>query len=277
MNIIKETRVVTTTSVFGRGYPAQTALERLCAVGFDSLDMGLDYWTYGKDSPFMGDGYLDWAKALRERAEALGVRSTHAHGPGGADSGEVVTRAIKTAAVLGAKYIVLHPMYRYPDLREIADPEDFIRINAAALRPFLEEAERQGIVLLAENLQDGAVADPRVISALVEEVASPAYGWCYDSGHAHCCGFGPDLLAGCVPPLSVHFHDNDGAGDDHLIPGDGTIDWRETVKALLAAGYTGDCVLEAHHQCLHAPDEEREAILARLLESGRWLAELISN
>ena len=270
-------RIVTTTSVFGRGYPAQTALERLCAVGFDSLDMGLDYWTYGKDSPFLCDGYLDWASSLRERADALGVRYTHAHAPGGADSGDIIYRAIETAAVLGARYMVLHPMYRYPDLREMTDPDDFIKINAAAVRPYLEKAERAGMILLAENLQDGAVADPRVISALVEEVGSPWYGWCYDVGHAHCCGFGPERLDGCAAPLSVHLHDNDGTGDDHLIPGDGTIDWRETAVRLRAVGYTGDCVLEAHHQCLDAPDAEREAVLARLLDSGRWIAELMSN
>ena len=61
-------RIVTTTSVFEPGYPAEKALERLADLGFEALDMALDYWTE-EGSPFLSDGYLTWAEALRERAE----------------------------------------------------------------------------------------------------------------------------------------------------------------------------------------------------------------
>jgi hypothetical protein len=45
------------------------------------------------------------------------------------------------------------------------------------------------------------------------------------------------------------------------------------VAALKAVGYGGDCVLEAHHQSLHAPDDERDEILLRLLDRAKWLRE----
>ena len=61
--------------------------------------------------------------------------------------------------------------------------------------------------------------------------------------------------------------------DEHLIPGDGTVDWNSVVENLKAVGYTGDCVLESHHQSLEAPDNERDAILSRLLTSARRLRE----
>jgi hypothetical protein len=38
-------------------------------------------------------------------------------------------------------------------------------------------------------------------------------------------------------------------------------------------GYQGDCVLEAHHQSLEAPDPERDRILSRLLEISFGLRE----
>ena len=80
------------------------------------------------------------------------------------------------------------------------------------------------------------------------------------------------MLKDCaVVPLSLHIQDNDGTGDGHLIPGDGNIDWDAFVDALHAVGYLGDCVMEAHHQSLVAPDEERDAILTRLLETSRQL------
>ena len=61
-------RIVTTTSVFPPGYPAEDAVDRLARLGFEGLDMALDYCT-GPGSPFMEDRYLDWAAGLRRRAE----------------------------------------------------------------------------------------------------------------------------------------------------------------------------------------------------------------
>ncbi len=78
-----------------------------------------------------------------------------------------------------------------------------------------------------------------------------------------------------VLPLSVHIQDSVG-GDDHLIPGDGNIDWDAFTRTLHTVGYTGDCVLEAHHQSLYAADEERDAILARLLEKGKELQQAMA-
>ena len=74
-----------------------------------------------------------------------------------------------------------------------------------------------------------------------------------------------------MPPISLHIQDNYGKKDDHLIPGEGAIDWDILVKEVKAVGYTGDLVLEAHHQSLEAVDEERDEILKRLLKSAKML------
>ena len=267
--------IVTTTCVFPRGYPAEKAIDRIAAAGFDALDMGLDYWEFAPGSPFMENGYLDWAHALRERAENKGVRYTHAHAPGGADCGDIIGRSLETAAALGAESVVLHPAYREENGEEITDPERFIRFNAELTAPWIEKAEKLGVTVLSENLQYGPTADPRMISALVKQVGSPRFGWCFDVGHAHCSGFSPEILRECEVPLSLHLHDNDGEGDDHLIPGDGTVDWEAVTGTLREIGYAGDCVMEAHHQCKEAPDETRDGVLARLYESAVRLRGMI--
>ena len=126
------------------------------------------------------------------------------------------------------------------------------------------------MVLLSENILWGASSDPGIIADLVEKVDSDWFGWCFDVGHAWCCGYAPDVLKECsVTPMSLHIQDNDGSGDQHLIPGDGTIDWNVFTQTLQEIGYLGDCVMEAHHQSLEAPDEERDAILTRLLETAQ--------
>ncbi|MBR4726879.1 MAG: TIM barrel protein [Clostridia bacterium] len=263
-------RIVTTTDVFEEGYDAATAVDRLAALGYDGIDMGFDYWVFD-GSPFLADDYLDWAKGLKARADAAGIVYTHAHAPGEADS-EYLGRSIEATAALGARYLVVHPIFRDSAGNEIKSKAAFIRTNAKAIKKWLPKAQECGVVLLSENILWGASSDPRIIAELVEAVDSDWFGWCFDVGHAWCCGYAPDVLKACaVAPMSLHIQDNDGSGDQHLIPGDGTIDWTLFTKTLREIGYLGDCVMEAHHQSLEAPDAERDAILARLLETAQTI------
>ena len=262
-------RLVTTTDVFATGYDAITAIDRLARLGYEGIDMGFDYWTFS-GSPFGAADYLDWAQGVRAHANEAGIPYTHAHAPADAANNYRLERSIRASAVLGAKYCVVHPAYQQNGVT-ITDAETFIRMNADYIRSFLPLAEACGVVLLSENILWGASADPRIIAALVEEVDSPWFGWCFDTGHAYAKGYTPQVLTECaVAPLSVHIQDSLGS-DDHLIPGDGRINWDDFIAVLKEIGYTGDCVLEAHHQSLNAPDAERDAILLRLLEKGREL------
>ena len=258
-------RIVTTTDVFESGYSAQTAVDRLARLGYEGIDMGFDYWIYDETSPFLQNDYLEWARGLKNRADAAGIVYTHAHAPGEADADDMVERSIKAAAALGARYLVVHPIWHEKNGKTIESKLRFLDVNAKAIKKWLPLAKESGVVLLSENILWGASADPRNIAKLVKAVNSPWFGWCFDVGHAHCCGYESNVLKECVTvPLSLHIQDNDGSGDGHLIPGDGTIDWTAFVKTLHEIGYLGDCVLEAHHQSLEAPDAARDAILARL-------------
>ena len=268
---ISNPRIVTTTDVFEEGYSAEKAVDRLAGIGFEGIDMGFDYWVFD-GSPFLSDGYLDWARSLKKHADEAGIPYTHAHAPGEADAGDVIGRSIEAASVLGAKYCVIHPVWKDENGKTIESKSKFISVNAGAIKKWLPLAEKCGVILLSENILWGASKDPRIISELVKEVDSKWFGWCFDVGHAHCSGFSPDVLRNCaVIPASLHIQDNDGSGDGHLIPGDGTIDWDNFIEILKEIGYTGDCVMEAHHQSLVAPDEERDAILKRLLSESEKL------
>ena len=263
--------IVTTTSVFPPGYPSENALARLAAVGYTHLDMAFDYCTH-PDFPFMGEGFRAWAEDLRRRADALGVRYTHAHACGGATSRDVATlRCFEVCEILGIHHMVLHPT-ESKDGRRIMDSEEFIRVNRDAYLPLLPYAEKHNVILLTENLLVGPCADPAVIAELVRAVNSPWFGWCLDTGHIHCSGHAmTEVRRVCTPPLSLHIQDNHGreSGDQHALPGDGTIDWKEFLDILCEIGYRGELVFEAHHQSLYAADHEREAILSELLFRAR--------
>ena len=263
--------IVTTTDVFPPAYQAEDVLDRLANIGYKTLDMGFDYCV-GGDRLLAVDDWRERTEALRKKADALGVRYTHAHAPYNAGSrDEVQMRSFEAAAILGARYIVAHPLHEY-DGHTLNDPEEFVRVNKAAVEPLLPLMEKLGLILLSENILWGATIDPANIVELVKAVNSPFFGWCYDTGHSHSNGIPVTVLRDLdVPPLALHIQDTHGAGfgDEHLLPGDGNIDWAEFLTVLREIGYRGELVLEAHHQSYDAPDEEKDGILAELLDRAK--------
>lgn len=45
---------------------------------------------------------------------------------------------------------------------------------------------------------------------------------------------------------NVHLHDNDGKIDQHLLLGEGNIDFTEILRGLKEYGYDGPLIIEAH-------------------------------
>ena len=201
-------------------------------------------------------------------ADAIGVRYTHAHARGDAASrGTTVLRTMEACKLLGIEYLVIHPLHKQNG-EIITDDDTFVELNAQAIRPLLPIAAENGVTILSENLLWGSSIRPDVIARLVETVDHPNFSWCFDTGHAHCSGIPIAALRAIrTVPRSLHIQDNSGTlcKDEHLIPGDGTIDWKEFLDLLQEIGYCGDLVLEAHHQSLDAADGDRERILSELL------------
>ena len=61
-----------------------------------------------------------------------------------------------------------------------------------------------------------------------------------DTGHANICGCLFEMLDGVHDRLAfTHLHDNNSVTDQHLVPGNGTIDWQGFVHYLNRCGCTG--------------------------------------
>ena len=73
----------------------------------------------------------------------------------------------------------------------------------------------------------------------------PDAGICYDAGHVH-AHFDDDydfsFFKGKID--CIHLHDNHGEHDEHLLPGDGTLNWQNAMKGLKSSGYDGPLTLE---------------------------------
>jgi sugar phosphate isomerase/epimerase len=78
-----------------------------------------------------------------------------------------------------------------------------------------------------------------------------------------------EALAGHV--VTTHVHDNRQAGDDHLLPFAGTIDWQATLAAFWKVGYDGRLVFEV------ADHGDAAGVLDRLVGVRRRLQAILED
>jgi sugar phosphate isomerase/epimerase len=101
-----------------------------------------------------------------------------------------------------------------------------------------------GVRPLVENLLSDPTAPEHLIEIL-DTAHLDQIGVCLDLGHAHMTVGVPAAIATLNTRIvQVHTHDNHGTKDEHLWPGDGTIDWPETAASLNALPNPPAIVLE---------------------------------
>jgi sugar phosphate isomerase/epimerase len=124
-----------------------------------------------------------------------------------------------------------------------------------------------GVRLLTENLPT-APTTPEHLLEILETGHLDQIGMCLDLGHAHLTvGVGAAIATLASRIASVHTHDNNGQKDEHLWPGDGGIDWPETVAALNALAVPPAMVLELSQKLPDLP----AALPARILQTFELL------
>ncbi len=223
--------------------------------------------------------------AVAAKAREFGIRLWSAHNPcndwdlSSADEEhrraavEAHRRMIDVLGAMGVEHFVVHHV-RPSTLA--GDPAAMER-GEQSLYELLEEARDAGVVLLIENFGNLA-ADALV--ATVEKLEDEWLGIVVDVGHAHhsqlAVSAESEIYTAAPYLRSLHIHDNHGrgAGDEHLPPGWGTIDWASVMRALKDVGYEGPFMLEVirHTERMLSLSPEkatREAVVAarRLLET----------
>jgi len=166
------------------------------------------------------------------------------------DAMDEIKRALEAAELIPFKFLVLH-------LGEREDTWDghTLEHSLTALEHLKAYASPLGVQLLIENIPNG-VTEPQNILEILNVGHFSTIGVCLDVGHAHMLlGVAP-TIAGLAPRIrSAHLHDNHGERDEHLWPGDGTIDWSEAYGGLQSAPLAPAGVLEIHYS-LHTDVEQ---------------------
>lgn len=171
---------------------------------------------------------------------------------------EVILKLLDDCLEIGARLLTVH---FWMDRRFI--PEDVVRKKAEILARMVREGTSRGIKISLENLSE----DGRDLSVALRE--SPGLGLTLDVGHGELmCSRNRALeLLELFPQRvsHVHLHDNLGGdlvGDDlHLPVGEGKIDFKKFLQALLGSGYTGAATLEVPVQGIRVSMERIRGIL----------------
>ncbi len=197
------------------------------------------------------------------RAGAPHVNLLHPEKSRRIDAMDEMKRALETAEQIAFRYLVVH-------LGERTDvwSQRSIEYAATALEHLGAFAAPLGVRLLVENLLSEPTT-PQHLLLILEMGHLDNVDVCLDLGHAHLTVGVTEAIAtlGARVP-SVHVHDNHGAKDEHLWPGDGAIDWPATVQALNALTTPPAAVLEISHTLA----EELSALPARIEQAFARLA-----
>ncbi|HLI03450.1 MAG TPA: sugar phosphate isomerase/epimerase family protein [Terracidiphilus sp.] len=173
------------------------------------------------------------------RAGAPGVNLVHAEKSRRIEAMDEVKRAVEAAEHLPFGHMVVH-------LGEQTDAwsQRTMEYALTALEHLGAFARPLGVRLLIENLVSEATA-PEHLMTILQVGHLDNVGVCLDLGHAHITVGVREAIATLGGRIaSVHVHDNRGARDEHLWPGDGTIDWAAAAEQLNALATPPAAVLE---------------------------------
>lgn len=199
--------------------------------------------------------YADLAEARAGRFLSL------AH-PDPAEREDALARtgaAMRAMADLGSRLAVLHPCGGAGDTWENLE---------ASLARLLPLAETLGLTLALENIP-APLGRPGGLAAFLGRMGHPRLRACLDAGHARMTeGEGAPAAFARLAPFcaATHIHDNDGRRDEHLIPGEGGVDWDAFTGALGAARYGGALTFE-----IKSREEPYRETLGRLARSAALL------
>jgi len=147
--------------------------------------------------------------------------------------------ATKVAASLGAKVMTLHSDLDFPR------PSDkSLTAFHKSMDALLESAPPTDFRFAVEN-NPGGLEQVEGVLKVINRYPTDTVGMTLDIGHAHIGGVAIEAVRLAASRLlSIHAHDNDGVGDDHLEPGSGSVPWDALKMALLDLKFDGPLVWE---------------------------------
>ncbi len=276
--------------------------------GFDCVDYNIDLLMPGSEirkGEFSGffdrdmDAILEDIRPYKEAAAKYGVTFGQAHAPFPSyvkDNPEVnakvldgLIKCVEICAYVGCPHMIVHPAFFDYDNRMDPDTEWDANIKLySALIPVLKKCH---VTCCLENMFTGRrgkiyeaiCSDFNEAAAYIDELNDIAgekcFAFCLDTGHALLLG--RDIYTAIMQLgdriETLHIHDNNGMGDQHLAPYMGILDWNRFIMGMRDVGYQGNLSFETFNAC-HVFDAELMPEVLRLIAAtGRMFARRIDE
>ncbi len=217
-----------TTDAYDLNKPIDERLEHFSSAGFTYIHWS-EHWT---SNMFYTEAY---AGHVAQMAERCGIRIQNVHGVSRIDRDrpftahqwhELNANRIRFISWLGGDSIVVHLPLAHCDHLFDSERDQSEKL----IELLLPEAQRFGVRLAIENIE--ARHCVRLFDHLFRIYPPEDLGFCFDSGHANVTGE-MDILERYLDRLIMtHLHDNHGRADEHLLPGQGAINWKPIIQTL---------------------------------------------
>ncbi len=246
-------------------YGTKEALKIARDAGFDGVDFSLDSFGWGPQPNIVNmphDEFVEHFKDIKAYADSIGLELATAHGlvyAYGADESRneqlrlKCLRDLEACSIMGIKYCVIHSVgtgsYGYDTPLEFMHEK-----NQEMYNDFIPTAEKFGVFITPESFGgikiDGVMgydhfADHVAMRNEYDALNTKNKAFCLDSGHTNVAAGGGYLPVDEFARYfgdrikMLHLHDNNGFTDQHLFPGQGTINWPNLFDALDEIGYDG--------------------------------------
>jgi sugar phosphate isomerase/epimerase len=176
--------------------------------------------------------------------------------------------ALAVAQTIPYRYLVLH--LGWPESAKPAANDNSRDAARRSLEPICDAAQKVGVKLAIEIIPNNLSSAEALVSLIENDLEGADIGICMDVGHAFMMGDLGDAIETCAEHLvTTHLHDNKRKSDDHLAPGEGSIDWPATLMALQKIGYEGAWMFEV------ANTSTAQAVLQKTEKARRRFDDLL--
>jgi sugar phosphate isomerase/epimerase len=151
--------------------------------------------------------------------------------------------ALAVARTVPFRCLVVH--LGVPDAMKPGAGDNSRESARRSVEALYEMATRAGVTLAIEVIPNVLSTPEAMVSLIENDLDGLKVGICIDVGHAHLMDNVGDAIECCSGHIvASHLHDNRQKTDDHLVPGEGSIDWPATVMSLQKVGYDGAWMFE---------------------------------
>ena len=246
-----------------------SALKKLNAIGYKSIEINTSslphpFWTKNKDM-----------KRIAELIDSLDLKIISIHignAPGdiGSQDAKVrqeaiqwIEKSIEFCQILKPQYAGIHHGGYSENLSDDKIRDSVKRYIAESTGRIARFARKRGTSLLLET----DLFRIKEVNQILDSVLEENVGILVDVGHCwHRAREEPsEVIREAANRLFLlHINDNNGKEDDHLIPGEGAINWGNILKALEKVSYKGIFMME----CFNSRITKDNNAIARLAKKA---------